>query len=108
MPLDSINFGDYDKEPEIICLCGSVRFEEYFKEKYNELSLQGKIVLLPVFCGPIDEDTHKQLDELHKKKIDMSEAIFVINPGGYVGEGTIKEVNYARVQGKQIFALEVF
>jgi len=28
-------------------------------------------------------------------KIDMSDSIFVINPGGYIGESTKSEIKYA-------------
>ena len=47
------------------------------------------------------------LDDMHKRKIDMADAIYVINPGGYIGESTRNEIEYARRNGKEILYLEL-
>ena len=54
----------------------------------------------------IDEKTKKMLDEMHKQKIDMSDEIYVINVGGYIGESTKSEIEYAKRNGKKINYLE--
>ena len=46
------------------------------------------------------------LDEMHKQKIDMSDEIYVINVGGYIGESTKSEMEYAKKNGKKISYLE--
>ena len=46
------------------------------------------------------------LDDMHKRKIDMADAIYVINVGGYVGSSTRSEIDYARKNGKEILSLE--
>ena len=46
------------------------------------------------------------LDNMHKRKIDMADAIYVINVGGYIGESTRSEIDYATRQGKEILYLE--
>lgn len=46
------------------------------------------------------------LDDMHKRKIDMADAIYVINVGGYIGESTRAEIEYAREKGKEIMFLE--
>ena len=46
------------------------------------------------------------LDEMHKQKIDMSDEIYVINFGGYIGESTKTEIEYAKANGKKISYLE--
>ena len=42
------------------------------------------------------------LDDMHKHKIDMSDEIYVINPGGYIGDSTRSEIEYAKMHGKGI------
>ncbi len=54
----------------------------------------------------IDEKTKKMLDEMHKQKIDMSDEIYVINVGGYIGESTKNEIEYAKAKSKKINYLE--
>ena len=39
---------------------------------------------------------------MHKQKIDMSDEIYVINVGGYIGESTKSEIEYAKEKGKGI------
>ena len=46
------------------------------------------------------------LDEIHRQKIDMSNEIYVINCGGYIGESTKSEIEYAKANGKKISYLE--
>ena len=50
--------------------------------------------------------TKEMLDDMHKRKIDMADAIYVINVGGYVGESTKSEIEYAKKHGKTILFLE--
>ncbi len=93
----------------IITLCGSMNFEEEFIKMQEKLTLQGNIVFTPNFCIKKDKitlDTKKMLDEIHKQKIDMSNEIYVINCGGYIGESTKSEIEYAKANGKKISYLE--
>ena len=50
--------------------------------------------------------TKEMLDDMHKRKIDMADEIFVINVGGYIGESTRSEIEYAKAHGKKIRYLE--
>lgn len=101
-----------DKAPEVVTLCGSTRFKEWFERENQKLTLQGKIVLGPgvyihsegVF--PAGEKIKVGLDELHLRKIDISQRIHVINVGGYIGSSTKAEVEYAAMRGKEITYLE--
>lgn len=97
-----------------ITLCGSARFEEYFKFWNEMLSLYGHtIYTLSVYPSQkesgkdwYDEQEKKTLDQVHLDKINNSDAIFVINPFAYLGESTLKEIEYAKRSGKEIFCLE--
>ncbi len=96
---------------KIITLCGSIKFRDEFIKTQEKLTLDGNIVLTPNFFNNIkkeniDEKTKKILDEMHKQKIDMSDEIYVINVGGYIGESTKSEIEYAKGKCKKISYLE--
>jgi len=85
-----------EKLPEIVALCGSTRFKDkYFLEVMTRLTLEGKVVIPPEVFG-----------RAYKRGIDFSDSIFVINPDGYIGERTRKEIEYAQSKGKNIYYLE--
>ena len=95
----------------IITLCGSIKFKNEFMKVQEELVLKGNIVFTPNFFNHIEKeeislDTKKMLDEMHRQKIDMSNEIYVINCGGYIGESTKSEIEYAKANGKKISYLE--
>ena len=98
------------KKYNIITLCGSTRFKNEFMEIQKKLTMEGNIVLsLGVFNhsgDKITDEQWKQLVEMHKQKIDMSDEIFVINVDGYIGESTRSEIEYAKEHGKKIRFLE--
>lgn len=106
--------------PEIVCLCGSTRFKDQFREANARFTLDGKIVLTVGFfhhadgipdeakgkaIGEDGEWKHK-VDHLHFRKIDLADRVHVINPGGYIGESTRKEIEYAREHGVPITWLQ--
>ncbi len=96
----------------VITLCGSTRFKDAFMEAQKRLTLEGNIVIsVGLFGHAGDEEvwtegTKKMLDDMHKRKIDMADEIFVINVGGYIGESTRSEIEYAKRMGKGIRYLE--
>lgn len=89
--------------PEIVCICGSTRFVDEMRAANRELTFAGVIVLAP---GEADEwvtnEQKSALDALHLHKIDLADRVLVVNPGGYVGESTSREIAYARATGKPI------
>lgn len=94
----------------VITLCGSTRFKKEFEEVNKRLTLAGDVVLsVGVFGHSGDEITKEQkkrLDRVHRQKIDMSGAIYVINKNGYIGQSTRDEIEYARRTGKRIIYME--
>lgn len=50
--------------------------------------------------------TKEMLDDMHKRKIDMADEIFVINVGGYIGDSTKSEIEYAKEHDKIVRYLE--
>ncbi len=97
---------------KVITLCGSTRFKEAFLEAQKRLTLEGNIVIsVGLFGHSGDEEvwapgTKEMLDDMHKRKIDMADEIFVINVGGYIGESTRSEIEYAQKTGKAVHYLE--
>lgn len=95
----------------VVCLCGSTRFKEDFERVMREETLQGHVVLSVGLFGHVEGldmsgQVKKMLDELHLDKIRMADEVLVINRGGYVGESTGREVEFARSLGKPIRWME--
>lgn len=98
--------------PPIVCLCGSTRFLEAFQTANLSETLAGNIVL-SIGCDTksdgglqLGPEVKVKLDELHKRKIDLADEVLVLNVGGYIGESTRSEIQYARAHDKRIRFLE--
>lgn len=97
---------------KIITLCGSTRFKEQYITAEKRLTLEGNIVISVGLFGHsgdpevYEKENKKMLDDMHLRKIDLADEIFVINPGGYVGDSTRNEINYAVKTGKHVNYLE--
>ena len=93
---------------KIVTLCGSTRFKEQFMQAQKELTLQGCIVISVGLFGHAGdaevwtEGTKAMLDDMHLRKIDLADEIFVINVDGYIGESTRREIAYAKQMGKPV------
>lgn len=96
---------------KVITLSGSTKFKEEFLKIQRELSLKGNIVISVGVFGHSDgielsNEQKEMLDDMHKRKIDMADELFVINVDGYIGKSTKSEIEYAKEQGKKISYLE--
>lgn len=95
---------------KVITLCGSTKFKDEFLQVQKELTLKGNIVISVGLFGHADGEFGNtitpeikiMLDDIHKRKIDMADEIFVINKGGYIGESTRSEIGYALETGKKV------
>ena len=104
-------------KPKIICLCGSTRFWKHFRDWGLKFTLEGCIVLSIGICSPDSmilanpeseegKEQKRLLDELHKRKIDLADEIFVLNVNGYIGKSTRGEIDYAIDHNKPVNYLE--
>ncbi len=99
---------------KIVCLCGSTRFMQAFFDAGWDFTLKGYIVLSVGVCKHAEHhgaealggNVAEKLDELHLRKIDLADEVFVLNVDGYLGKSTIKEIEYAIDKNKPISYLE--
>ncbi len=97
--------------PEVICLVGSTKFKDAYRAMEKEFALQGKVVLSVGCFGHQDSDVRIQekkimLDNLHLRKIELADRVYVINVDGYIGDSTRSEIGYAKEIGKPVSYLE--
>lgn len=98
---------------KVTTLCGSTKFKEEFLRVQKELTLSGHIVISVGLFGHSGdnevwtEGIKEMLDDMHKRKIDMADEIFVVNIGGYIGSSTRSEIEYATKTNKLVRYLEM-
>lgn len=98
---------------KVITLCGSTKFKDEFMRVQKDLTLDGNIVISVGLFGHAGDNevwtdgAKEMLDDMHKRKIDMADEIFVINVGDYIGESTRSEIEYAWHHGKYVRFLEL-
>jgi dienelactone hydrolase len=96
----------------VVTLCGSTRFEAEFAEVTQRLTMAGYVVLgpgmfrLPDLPGHDAAGDHaelrQRLAQVHRQKIRMADEVYVVDPGGYVGESTRGEIAYAESLGTPV------
>lgn len=91
---------------KIITLCGSLKFQKEMMIIAEKMALEGNCILTPVYpiiknCERTDEQL-KKLKKTHFKRIELSDAILVINKNNYIGDSTKLEIEYAKKLGKEI------
>lgn len=99
-------------EVKVVTLCGSTRFEAEFAEVNQRLTLEGCVVIslgmfrlpdLPGYDWTVDaEDLRGRLGRVHLEKVRLADEVYVVDPGGYVGESTRREIAYAESLGKPV------
>ena len=96
---------------KIITICGSIKFKSEMIEDAEKLEFQENAVITPIYPTNSNKDAYTDeqvdiLDKMHKEKIKISDAIYVVNVGGYIGTSTKSEIEYAKSLGKEILYLE--
>ena len=99
-------------EAKVITLCGSTKFEAEFAEVNQRLTMDGCVVIslgmfslpdLPDYDWTVDSsDLKGRLGGVHFQKIRMADEVYIVDPGGYVGESTRREIAYAESLGKPV------
>lgn len=95
---------------KIVTLCGSLKFQKEMMEVAEKMARKGFCVLTPVFPvlenDPITEEQLQKMKEAHFKRIELSDAIYVINKDNYIGQSTQLEIEYAKKLGEEIIYYE--
>lgn len=101
---------------EVVTLCGSSKFKDAINAENSRLTMEGNLVIslglfghtdLPDYNWDTDaSDLKRMLDAIHTQKIDMADRVHVVNPSGYYGESTAREIAYARAHGKLVTFME--
>lgn len=106
---------NYREKVKVVVMCGSSRFVDVMSvcawliEKHENANSMGLHLLPEWYCrGKIPshlaehEGVADQMDELHLRKIDLCDEIFVVNYDNYIGDSTKKEIAYAKKNKKVI------
>lgn len=89
--------------PEIVCICGSMRYINDMRVVSQSLTLAGFVVLMPTeIDAPLTDEQKAALGELHLRRIDLADRVEVVNRGEHFGESTLREMAYAEAAGKPI------
>ena len=93
---------------KIVTICGSMKFKDKMMEVAKNLEINNKyIVIQCVYSNDMfNEEEQQILSDLHYNKIEISDAIYVVNVNGYIGNQTSKEIEYAKNIGKEVIYLE--
>lgn len=91
---------------KIITLCGSLKFKKEMMEIAEKMALLGNCILTPIY--PIIQNVERtkeqlaKLKEEHFKRIELSDAILVVNVNNYIGDSTSLEIEYAKKLEKEV------
>lgn len=103
-----------DSRPHVVCICGSMRFEDEMHLAAVEESLAGRVIVMPHVnmkrplpvtlhaLGATEDDVKEMLDGLHFEKIRLADEVLVVTRDGYVGDSTKREIAYAELIGKPV------
>ncbi|GAB3093873.1 hypothetical protein [Isoptericola nanjingensis] len=98
---------DVDGRPKVVCLCGSLRFQDLFESERRRLTALGVIVLGPEpIDGALTPTTREALGQLHLRRIDLADEVRVVSEGGYLGAATRREIDYAREMHKFVSSMD--
>ncbi len=91
---------------KIVTICGSMRFSEEMKKIAFDLELEKEYLVIQCVYNTdnieLNEDEINLMSKVHFNKIDISDAIYVVNIDGYIGESTRSEIDYAEKTGKRV------
>lgn len=107
IPKDNLDISTYKpKTYNVITLCGSTKFKKEFNDVQKQLTLKGNIVISVGCFGHSGDNISKEdkylLDDMHKRKILMANAIYVIDKNNYIGESTKSEIEFAKANNIKV------
>ena len=93
---------------KVVTICGSMKFKDKMMEVTRDLEIKNKYVVIQcVYSNDrFNEEEQVLLADLHYKKIDISDVIYVVNVDDYIGTSTKKEIEYAKSLNKKIIYMK--
>lgn len=89
-----------------ITICGSMKFAEEMKQIAWRLEVEKGFNVLQCIYNEknesITDEEQKHLVAAHYKKIDISDAIYIVDINGYIGKSVANEILYAKENGKEL------
>ena len=91
----------------VITVCGSYKFKKEMNEITEKMALKGNCMLTPIELTKPNKEAYTKeealmIDKMHKEKIKLSNTILVVNVGGYIGNSTKSEIEYAKSLNKEV------
>ena len=96
---------------KVVTICGSMRFSKQMQEIAIELETRyGYCVIIPIGDAntPLSAEAIGALGKAHYKKIDIADAVYIVNIGGYIGKTVSEELRYAKAHNKEIIFHEAW
>ena len=96
---------------KIVTLCGSLKFENEMMIIAEKMALEGYCILTPIY--PVLENVKRTEEQLmkfkeeHLKRIELSDAILVVNVNNYIGNSTNLEIEYAKKLEKKLYIIQI-
>ncbi len=91
---------------KVVTICGSMQFANEMQTISRTLAKDNGWCVLQCVYGIDPSKTSKEQFDLlkkeHLKRIDLSDAIYVVNINGYIGDSTKFEIEYAQKNKKEI------
>lgn len=91
---------------KVVTICGSLRYANEMMKIATQLQLEKNYAVIQCVYNTeglrFEEKDASILDKIHRKKIDISDAIYVVNIDGYIGNSTKNEIEYAIKSGKEV------
>lgn len=96
-------------QEKFITMCGSARFYPIFEKLVNVMKSKNVIPLSPerfnIDAEDLSDEDYIRLHQLHTRKIDIADMVLIVDIGGYIGDITKEEIEYAKTVGKRILYL---
>ncbi len=89
-----------------VTICGSMKFEKEMQRIAFLLETKHNLNVLQCVYNiedlEISEAERGFLEKAHFRKIELSDAVYVVDMQGYIGSQVSKEIEYAKALGKEI------
>lgn len=90
---------------KVVTICGSMRYAKQMMDIARDLEIKhGYCVIQCVYeVSPnLTKEEMENIVNAHYKKLDISDAIYIVNIAGYIGSSCKSEIEHAKSHSKEI------